>query len=104
MAGQAAGPDDRLLRVQLLLAADRGGEARAELEGLVAERPDEAEALATLGRLYQEAGDAKGARGLFERAAAGRPRATSPPCTGWGGFSWRKGATPRRSSTSTGRS
>ena len=73
LAGQAAGPDDRLLRVQLLLAADRRPEARAELESLVAERPGEAEALATLGRLYQEAGDTEGARGLFERALQADP-------------------------------
>jgi tetratricopeptide (TPR) repeat protein len=73
MRGQAAQTSDRLLRVQLLLAAGRTGEARTELEGLVAEHPDEAEALAALGRLYQEAGDVEGARGLFERAVQADP-------------------------------
>ncbi len=68
LGGGQAGPEERLLRAQLLLAAGRGPEARAELESLVAERPGQAEALATLGRLRQEAGEAGPARGLFEQA------------------------------------
>ncbi len=68
LRGGRAGPEERLLRAQLLLAADRGPEARAELESLSKEHPGQAEALATLGRLGQEAGEADQARGLFEQA------------------------------------
>ena len=73
MQGRPAGPEERLLRVQLLLAAGRGQEAGGELERLTAEHPDQAEALATLGKLRQEAGDATGARELFERAVRIEP-------------------------------
>jgi len=68
-----AGPEERLLRAQLLLAADRSPEARAELESLTAEHPGQAEALATLGRLRQEAGEMDQARGLFEQALRVEP-------------------------------
>ena len=73
MQGQPAGPGERLLRVQLLLAAGRSWEARAELESLVTENPGEPEALAILGRMFQEVGDARGARELFERAIRADP-------------------------------
>jgi tetratricopeptide (TPR) repeat protein len=73
MRERPAGPHERLLRAQLLLASDRRVEARAELESLTAEHPDEAEALAILGRLYQEEGDTPGARGLFQRAIQAEP-------------------------------
>jgi tetratricopeptide (TPR) repeat protein len=63
-----SGPEERLLRAQLLLAAGRGPEAEAELESLAREHPGQAEALATLGRLRQEAGEKEPARGLFEQA------------------------------------
>jgi tetratricopeptide (TPR) repeat protein len=68
LGGRQAGPEERLLRAQLLLASGRGREARAELESLTAEHPGQAEALATLGRLRQEAGEADQARSLFEQA------------------------------------
>jgi tetratricopeptide (TPR) repeat protein len=68
LGGRRAGPEDRLLRAQLLLAAGRSPEARAELESLTAEVPGQAEALATLGRMRQEAGELEVARGLFEQA------------------------------------
>jgi len=68
-----AGPGERLFRVQLLLAAGRGQEARAELESLTAGHPDQAEALATLGKLCQEAGETDRARGLYERAILAEP-------------------------------
>ena len=68
-----AGPDERLFRVQLLLAAGWSQEARAELESLTAEHPDQAEALATLGKLHQEAGETHSARGLYERAILAEP-------------------------------
>jgi tetratricopeptide (TPR) repeat protein len=65
---RTAGPGERLFRVQLLLAAGRGQEARVELESLATEHPDLVEALATLGKLCQEAGETDRARGLYERA------------------------------------
>jgi tetratricopeptide (TPR) repeat protein len=68
MQGQPAGSEDRLLRVELLLAAGRTAEARAELEALVVEYPELPGALAALGRLRQEDGDTAGARELFQRA------------------------------------
>jgi tetratricopeptide (TPR) repeat protein len=73
LGGRRAGPEERLLRAQLLLAAGRSPEARAELEDLTAEQPGQAEALATLGRLRQEAGEPEAARGLFEQAIAVEP-------------------------------
>ena len=68
MQGRPAGPDERLLRVELLLSAGRTPEARAELEALTAEQPELPGALATLGRLRLEDGDMAGARELFQRA------------------------------------
>jgi len=73
MRERPAGPDERLLRAQLLLASDRRDEARAELESLAAEHPDQTEALALLGRLRQEDGDTPGARDLFQRALQAEP-------------------------------
>ncbi len=71
--GRPAEPGERLLHAQLLLACDRGPEAAAELASLTAEHPGQAEALATLGRLRQEAGEADQARELYERAIAVEP-------------------------------
>jgi tetratricopeptide (TPR) repeat protein len=73
LGGRQPGPEERLLHAQLLLAAGRSPEARAELEGLSKEHPGQAEALATLGRLRQEAGEADQARSLFEQALAIEP-------------------------------
>jgi tetratricopeptide (TPR) repeat protein len=68
-----ARPDERLLRAELLLAAGRAPEARVELEALAGVSPEVPGALAALGRLRHQDGDAEGALELYQRALRAEP-------------------------------